>query len=408
MPSFSYQVLNDAGRTISGTLEAESADQAHQKLMALGYIPISVTGGKAKGGFERWIEDFQTNTTSVTLKDLILFTKQFRTMVQAGLSILELLRILEEQTENRKLKRVCGEMGAEIKKGKTLSEAFAAHPKVFPNLYRHMISAGEQSGSLPEVLDRLIYLIVHENKVKADIRSALQYPITVVVVLALVFYVLLTFVIPKFAAIFEKVKIDMPWPTLVAIRLYDFFAAYGYYLLGAVIVGLWLFSRFLKTQHGRLMWDRFWLKVPVFGPLFTKAAMARFSAIFAILQSSGISVLSILDILGGTIGNSAIALEFAQIKEQLQEGRGLAAPFRKTKYFTPMVINMVAVGEETGNLEEMLQAVANHYDEEVEYAVASLSAALNPILILGLAGVVGFFALAIYMPMWDMTKMVKS
>lgn len=408
MASFSYQVLNDAGRTISGTLEADTADQALQKLMALGYIPISVTPGAQKDKFSLWVEEVELKMTSVSLKDIILFTKQFRTMLQAGLSILELLRILEEQCENKRLKLICAEMGMEIKQGKTLYEAFSSHPKVFSGLYRNMLKAGEESGSLPEVLHRLIYLIEHENKVKSDIRSALQYPITVVVVLALVFYVLLTFVIPKFAAIFEKVKIDMPWPTLVAIRMYDFFAVYGYYLLAAVIVGLWLFSRFLKTKHGRLMWDRFWLKVPVFGPLFTKAAMARFSAIFAILQSSGISVLSILDILGGTIGNSAIALEFAQIKEQLQEGRGLAGPFRRTKYFTPMVINMVAVGEETGNLEEMLQAVANHYDDEVEYAVASLSAALNPILILGLAGVVGFFALAIYMPMWDMTKMVKS
>jgi len=194
---------------------------------------------------------------------------------------------------------------------------------------------------------------------------------------------------------------------MVAINLYKFFATYGYYVLAGVIIGLFAFFKFLKTERGRLVWDRFWLTVPIFGPLFTKAAMARFAAIFSILQASGVSVLTILDILGGTIGNSAIALEFAQIKAQLKEGRGLSPPFRHTKHFTPMVINMVSVGEESGNLEEMLQAVANHYDDEVEYAVAGLSAAINPILILGLAGVVGFFALAIYLPMWDMTKMVK-
>lgn len=407
MPSFSYQVLNDAGRTISGTLEADNADQARQKLMALGYIPISVTQGAQKDKFSLWMEEVELKMASVSLKDIILFTKQFRTMLQAGLSLLELLRILEEQCENKRLKSICARMNMDIKQGKTLYEAFSAHPKVFSNLYRNMVKAGEESGALPEVLERLVYLIEHEHKVKADIRSALQYPITVVVVLALAFYVLLTYVIPKFVTIFAKVKIDLPLPTLIAIRMYEFFDAYGYYLLGATLIGLWLFARLLKTPRGRLAWDRFWLRVPVFGPLFTKAAMARFAAIFAILQASGISVLSILDILGGTIGNAAIALEFAQIKEQLKEGRGLAVPFRQTKHFTPMVINMVAVGEETGNLEEMLQAVANHYDDEVEYAVASLSSAINPILICGLAGVVGFFALAIYMPMWDMTKMVK-
>ncbi|WP_243439350.1 type II secretion system F family protein [Fundidesulfovibrio soli] len=407
MPTFSYQAQSETGQTVRGTLEAETIDQAQRKLLALGYIPVSLAQGNAEMGFSGWIEEKMVDMTSITDKDLILFTKQFRTMLQAGLSILEILRILEEQTENKKLKRICSEMNAAIKQGRTLYEAFSAHPKIFSNLYRNMVRAGEESGTLPEVLHRLIYLIEHERKVKSDIKSALQYPITVVVVLALAFYVLLTFVIPKFVGIFAKVKIELPWPTVVAIGLYDFFAAYGYYLLAGVIVGLFAFSKFLKTERGRLMWDRFWLRAPIFGPLFTKAAMARFAAIFAILQASGVSVLSILDILGGTIGNSAIALEFAQIKAQLKEGRGLSPPFRQTKHFTPMVINMVSVGEESGNLEEMLQAVANHYDDEVEYAVASLSAALNPILILGLAGVVGFFALAIYMPMWDMTKMLK-
>jgi type IV pilus assembly protein PilC len=408
MPSYFYQVITETGSTLTGTLEAESPGQAQQKLVALGYIPVSVTEGRRQSGMAAWAEEMEIGLTSVKPKDLILFTKQFRTMLKAGLSILEVLRILENQTENKKLKRICGQMSADIKQGKTMFEAFSAHPKVFTTLYRNMIMAGEQSGSLPEVLHRLVYLIEHEYKVKSDIKSALQYPVTVLIVLGLAFYVLLTFVIPKFVGIFKTVKIELPWPTKVAIGMYDFFAAYGLILLGAIIVGLFLFYKLLKTRAGRLAWDRFWLRAPIFGPLFTKAAMARFAAIFAILQASGVSVLMILDILGGTIGNSAITLEFERIKERLKEGRGLAAPFRQAKHFTPMVINMVSVGEESGNLEEMLQAVADHYDDEVEYAVAGLSAAINPILILGLAGVVGFFALAIYMPMWDMTKMLKT
>ncbi|WP_243312407.1 type II secretion system F family protein [Fundidesulfovibrio agrisoli] len=407
MPTFSYQAQSETGQTVRGTLDAETIDHAQRKLLALGYIPVSLAPGNANAGISGKIDEFFINMSGVPTKDVILFTKQLRTMIQAGLSLLEILRILEEQTENKKLKRICAEMNASIKQGKTLFEAFSEHPKVFSGLYRNMIKAGEESGTLPEVLHRLIYLIEHERKVKSDIKSALQYPITVVIVLGLAFYVLLTFVIPKFVEIFAKAHIEMPWPTKVAIGMYEFFAAYGYYLLFGAIVGLFAFMKFLKTERGRLMWDRFWLTVPIFGPLFTKAAMARFAAIFSILQASGVSVLTILDILGGTIGNSAIALEFSQIKAQLKEGRGLAPPFRHTKHFTPMVINMVSVGEESGNLEEMLQAVANHYDDEVSYAVASLSAAINPILILGLAGVVGFFALAIYLPMWDMTKMVK-
>jgi type IV pilus assembly protein PilC len=270
-----------------------------------------------------------------------------------------------------------------------------------------MILAGEQAGALPEVLDRLIYLIEHEHKVKSDIKSALQYPITIVIFLGIAFYVLLTFVIPKFTETFKKAKIPLPPPTVIAINLYEFLDAYGIYLLAGIIVSLFLFLRFLKTTKGRLWWDNLWLRVPIFGPLFTKAAMSRFAAIFSILQASGISVLGTLDILEGTIGNAAVAMEFRRIKELLKEGRGLASPLSQAKHFTPMVINMTAVGEETGNLEAMLMAVANHYDVEVEYAVKSLSEALNPILVVGLAAVVGFFALAIYLPMWDLTKMVK-
>ncbi len=404
MPSFTYQVLNESGRTITGSMEADTPEQARQKLLALGYIPISVTKGRGKSG---WSEELELKMTKVSLKDIILFTKQFRTMVKAGLSILEIMRILEEQTENKRLKVICGQMGAEIKQGRTLHEAFGQHPKVFSNLYVNMINAGEQTGALPEVLDRLIYLVEHEHKVKSDIKSALQYPIIVVIALVLAFYVLLNFVIPKFVVTFKKVNIDLPMPTVITIILYEFFQAYGYYLFGGIVVGVILFKRFINTTKGRLWWDRLWLRVPIFGPLFTKAAMARFAAIFAILQSSGVSVLNTLDILQGTIGNAAIALEFARIKELLKEGRGLSSPLRQAKHFTPMVINMVAVGEETGNLEDMLMAVAGHYDVEVEYSVSTLSEAINPILVVGLAAVIGFFALAIFLPMWDLTKMVK-
>ena len=405
MPSYKYQVISQTGATIQGIIEAESQEKARDKLSALGYVPVSVTeGGKTLASR---LQDLSISMTSVSLKDIILFTKQMRTMMKAGLSILELLHILEEQTENKRLKRVCTHMAVEIKQGKTLFEAFSNHPKVFSSLYCNMILAGEQTGSLPEVLDRLVYLIEHEHKVKSDIRSALQYPMTVLIVLGLAFYVLLTFVIPKFVDIFKRVKIDMPLPTLIAIRLYEFFAAYGYFLLAAVIGLFFLTLKLLQTKRGRLAWDSFWLRVPVFGPLFTKAAMARFASIFAILQSSGVSVLSALDILQGTIGNAAISREFARIQDLLKEGRGLSGPLRQAKHFTPMVVNMVAVGEETGNLNEMLMAVANHYDDEVEYAVSTLSAAINPILVLGLAGVVGFFALAIFLPMWDLTKMAK-
>lgn len=407
MAAYVYKVMNEAGNTLDGVMEAESPERAREKLAALGYIPVSVQEGAkpGQGGFLAKLEEF---TSTVGTRDLIIFTKQFRTMIKAGLSILELLKVLEEQTQNKRLKKITGVMIDDIKQGKTLLDAFSSHPKIFSNLYCSMIGAGEKAGSLPEVLNRLIYIIEHEAKMKADIRSALQYPITVVIALGLAFFVLLTFVIPKFVLIFKAARIPLPLPTLIAMNLYDFLSNYGLFLLGAVMGLVFGLNWALKTAKGRLIWDQIWLRVPVFGPLLIKAAMSRFAAIFAIMQSSGVSVMVSFDILSGTIGNSAIAQEFLRIKDMLKEGRGISSPFRQAKYFPPMVVNMVAIGEETGNLDEMLNSVSSHYDDEVEYAVHTLTEVLNPVLIVGLAAVVGFFALAIFLPMWDLTKMVPK
>jgi type IV pilus assembly protein PilC len=295
----------------------------------------------------------------------------------------------------------------EIQGGASLFEAFNKHPRVFSHLYRSMIAAGEASGSLPDVLERLIYIIQHEFKVKQDIRSALAYPIIVVITLAIAFFILLTFVVPKFAAIFKSAGIDLPMPTRVAMAMYSFLDNYWYLLLGAVaavVVGL---GMYFKTEQGRFLRDSLLIQVPLLGSLFIKSAMSRFASIFAILQASGVSVLDSLRILSDTINNAAISREFDRLETQLKEGRGISQPLRSARYFTPMIINMVAIGEESGNLDEMLRESAEHYDHEVEYAVGQLTTAMGPILVVALAGVVGFFALAIFLPMWDLVKTVQ-
>jgi type II secretory pathway component PulF len=325
----------------------------------------------------------------------------------AGVPILRLLQVLEDQSENKLLKKVVSSIAQDIRQGKTLTEATDKHPRVFTPLYRSMIYAGEQSGTLPETLDRLIYILEHEEKVRSDIRAALQYPIIVLIALGIAFTVLLTFVIPKFIMIFEKAHIELPIPTKIAMFLYQFLHHYWMFILLAVfglIVGL---HAYFRTANGKYVRDYFILKVPLFGPLFKKAAMSRFASIFSILQSSGVHVMDSMRILSGTIGNMAIAREFERLREKVQEGQGIAVPLRSSKYFTPMAIDMIAIGEESGTIDEMLRAVSKHYDEEVEYSVKKLSDALGPILVVGLAVVVGFFALAIFLPMWDLTKMVK-
>jgi type IV pilus assembly protein PilC len=328
-------------------------------------------------------------------------------MFRAGVSIMEIFRTMEAQTENPRLKQTIATIGEDVKHGSTLAKGFSKHRKIFSPLYCSMIQAGEASGSLAEVLDRLIYLLDHESRVKNDIKSALQYPVIVLIALVIAFFVLLTFVIPKFVGIFESAGIDLPLPTVICIALYDFISSYWYLCFGGAIGVIFGLGYYFRTPQGRLVRDAFLLRVPILGPVFAKAAMSRFASIFAILQSSGVSVLDSLDILSATIGNAAISRQFDRIKELLKEGRGIAGPLGQARFFTPMVVNMVAIGEESGNLEEMLQEVATHYDDEVRYAVSQMSTNLGPILMVGLTAVVGFFALAIFLPMWDLTQMVR-
>jgi type IV pilus assembly protein PilC len=407
MPRFLYEAITETGAQAKGAIEADSIETAKNVLANRGFVPTKVTAERA-GLSSKSLSGFSDMLTRVTSPDLILFTKQFRTLIKAGVPILTSLHVLESQTQNAHLKRIAASMSQDIKEGASLYDSFKAHPRTFSNLYCSMIRAGEASGSLPEVLSRLTYIIEHEYRIKSDIKSALRYPMMVVIALTSAFFVLLTFVIPKFATTFKSAGIELPLPTRMCIQMYWMLTTYWYVLLGVAGVVSIALALYLKTEGGQLARDALVLKLPIFGPLFLKTAMSRFASIFAILQASGVPILDSLRVLSGTIGNSAISRELDRTRDRVEEGRGIAAPLRSARYFTPIVVNMVAIGEESGNLDEMLQDVSTHYDDEVSYAIAGLSAALGPLLIVGLAGVVGFFALAIFLPMWDLTKMVHS
>ena len=407
MPSFSYKAISENGTTVEGSLEADSLSVAESILAARGYIPTKVVAAGNKSDGSLWTI-IKKQLGKLEPKDLILFTKQFRSMLQAGVPVVRLLQVLESQSENKVLKMVIAQIAQDIKQGSTLYEALEKHPTIFSSLYRSMVRAGEISGALPEVLARLVYIIEHETKIRSDIKSALQYPKMVLIALGGAFVVLLTFVIPKFVTIFAKVGLELPLPTKIAMLLYQFLVGYWYLLIALIAGGFFALRAYFKTPLGGFFKDALLLKMPLFGPLFNKAALSRFASIFAILHSSGVPVITSMSILAGTIGNAAIAKEFERVREKMEEGQGIAVPLRSAKYFTPMVVDMIAIGEETGNIEEMLREITVHYDDEVAYAVKGLSDAIGPILIVGLAAVVGFFALAIFLPMWDMTKMVKQ
>lgn len=407
MPNYSYQAINEIGKNVTGTLEAESVDVANSIILARGLIPSKLSPVKITNG-DDWWSRIKSLTGTVKVKDLIIFTKQFRSMLGAGVPILRLLQILELQTENQGLKEAIAKIVQDIRQGSSISEAFEKYPKIFSPLYCSMLKAGEISGNVPGVLDRLIYIIEHEAKIKSDIKSALRYPMIILIALAIAFVILLTFVVPSFASMFSKSGLVLPMPTKVAMLLSGYLKNYWYVILTFMAIIIFGLSAYFKTDNGRFMRDAFLLELPILGPLFKKAALSRFASIFAILQTSGVPVMQALTILSETIGNAAISRDFDYVRDRIEEGAGISTPLKSAKYFTPMVVDMIAIGEETGNIDEMLREISKHYDDEVEYSVKGLSEAIGPILIVGLAAIVGFFALAIFMPMWDLTQMATK
>ncbi len=407
MPSFTYTAFTAAGAEVSGVIEADSPQTAADILFAKGYLPSTVKEKRAatEAG---WRSTLRKMTGSVPSRDLILFTKQFRSMLHAGVPLMRLLQVMGAQTQNATLKRAIADISSQITEGSTLYTAMERNGHIFSPLYYNLVKAGEISGSVPEVLDRLVYIIEHETKIKSDIKSALQYPLMVTVALGIAFFVLLTFVVPKFAAMFLRSGIDLPAPTKMALGLYQFLSVYWHLGLGGLVALVGGIVFFLRTEQGQYAKDALLLRLPLVGSLFVKAIMSRFASIFAILQSSGVPLMVSMKVLSGAIGNRAMAFEFNRVRDEMHEGKGIADPLSHAKYFPPMVIDMVAIGEESGNLEDMLRQISVHYDDEVAYAVKGISEAIGPILIVGLAAVVGFFALAIFMPMWDMTKVATG
>ncbi len=406
MPFFKYTAMDSSGANAKGVIEASSAENAEDLLAQRGFIPTGVveTSGPDGNGGGGFLTDLSNRMQKIKPQDLILFTKQLRTMLNAGIPVLQSMDVLYNQTENPRLKAAISSISADIKSGGTMSRSFAKHPGVFSDLYCNMIRAGEISGTLTEVLERLIYIVEHEFKVKKDIKSALTYPIVVVVALVVAFFVLIFFVLPQFVDLFSKAGIELPMPTRVCLAIYSGLSHYWYLAL-AVLGGLAVaYSAYVRTEQGKIVRDGFFLRLPILGPVFKKAAMARFASIFAILQASGITVLEAMDILTGTIGNAYIANDFRNLRTMLEQGRGLSGPLRTCNSFTPMMVSMITIGEETGNMEEMLREAAMHYDYEVEYAVSKMSELLGPVLVAGLTGVVGFFALAIFLPLVELMQ----
>ncbi|KPA08953.1 type II secretory pathway, component PulF [Candidatus Magnetomorum sp. HK-1] len=406
MPVFSYQAINERGENISGTIEAETVETASNLLSSQGLIPSKVRKSGEMFGLGATLS-LKEKTTRVKTSDLLLFTKQFRTMLKVGIPIVRIIQVLEKHSENIKIKKICAQMARDISGGSRVHESFRKFPKVFDELYCSMVQAGETSDSLDQVFERLVKIIEHEYKVKSDIKLSLQYPAFVSVALVVSFFVLLTYVIPKYLVIFKSHKIDLPLATRISDMIYQFLMQHGTSLLVFVLLLVLGLIIYFKTQQGQYVRDSLLLKIPIIGDILKKANISRFANIFEILQSSGVHVIESMNILSGTIGNKAITKDFENVRYKLEEGRGIAPPLEDSKHFTPLVTSMIAIGEESGSLNQMLREVTAHYDDEVEYSVKRLTEAIAPVLTIGLAVIIGFFALSIFVPMADLTRILK-
>jgi type IV pilus assembly protein PilC len=398
--TYEYKARDKAGNIMSGTVAADNEALVLQKLREQGYVPLEV--GKQKRGM-----NIELSAKKVKLKELAIISRQFATMVNSGLPILRALSILADQTENAELARVLGVVRTDVEQGASLSGAIAKHPKVFNNLFVAMVKSGEMGGSLDSVLLRLADMIENEVKLRGKIKSAMTYPVAVVALVVLIMSAMLLFVVPQFQTIYASLGGSLPLPTRILLTASNIFKQFWYIVLIGVFVFRFFFKRWKKTPKGREAVDRMKLKVPVFGVIFQKVALSRFASTSAMLLRSGVPILQALEIVIETVNNRVVAKAIEDVQTSVREGESMAKPLSRHAVFPPMVVQMLAVGEETGQVDTMLEKVAEFYNQEVEASVDALTSLIEPLLIAVIGGCVGAAVVALYMPMFNIIKLIQ-
>jgi type IV pilus assembly protein PilC len=400
--TYEYKVRDQSGKVVAGTLVADNEQLVVNRLREMGYTPLKV-GVQGGAGMKR---EFNIRKKA-KLKDLSVFSRQFSTMVNSGLPILKALTILEQQTESSILAKAVAQVRVEIERGSSLSAALAKHPKVFNNLYVAMVQSGETGGVLEAVLDRLANNLEREVALRQRIKSAMTYPIVVLGFVSLILLAMLVFIVPQFTNIYATLGGKLPLPTRILMKVSDLVVHKLPFLLlfvGAAVFGL---RRYIKTPRGRFQWDKLKLKVPIFGALFHKTAMARFSRILGVLNRSGVPILQSLDVTAEVVNNAVIAKAINDVQEAVKQGENLSKPLARHGVFPPMVVQMLSVGEETGAMDTMLDKVATFYDNEVTATVDSLTSLIEPVMIFFVGGAVGLAVIALYLPMFNIINLIK-
>ena len=400
MPSFTYTARALNGDLRTATIDAPSRDEVvnqlkRQRLNVVKIDETAVAKKKKKGG-------------KITMRDIVIFTRQFSTMINAGLPLVQALDILSKQSENPALKDVTIAVVFDVESGHTVADALAKHPKAFSELYVNMVAAGEAGGILDTILMRLATFMEKNDALVRKVKGAMIYPGVISAVAGIAISVLLIFVIPVFEKMFASVGLPLPLPTRVVIAMSTFLRGFGGVVTVAAIVGgVYLLKNYYKTSGGKLAIDKLMLKAPVLGDVLRKSAVSRFTRTLGTLIGSGVSILDGLEITAKTAGNRVISDAIMESRTSIAGGETIAAPLQKSAVFPPMVISMIAVGEQTGGLDEMLSKIADFYDEEVDAAVSGLLSLMEPVMIVFLGVVVGGMVVAMYLPIFDMINAVQ-
>jgi type IV pilus assembly protein PilC len=403
MPTtYAYKVRDKSGNLVTGELIGDSEGLVMTKLRQMGMTPIEVK--KAKTGLKM---EINLRPGHVKLKDLAVFSRQFATMVNSGLPILRALAILGEQTANKELAKVLVQVRLDVEQGQSLSGAMQKHPKAFSDLYVAMVKSGETGGVLDNVLLRLADNIEKDVELRRKVKSAMTYPAVVVLLVSLILSAMLLFVVPQFKSIYSQLGGELPLPTRILLAVSNAVRSYWYVFLIGVLGMAFAFRRYKRTEAGRSRVDAIKIKVPIFGPLFHKTALARFSSTLGMLLRSGVPILQALDIVSDTVNNRIIGRAVGDVQTSVREGESIAKPLSKHAVFPPMVVQMLAVGEETGAVDSMLDKVADFYNSEVSASVDALTSLIEPLLIAIIGGAVGAAVIALYMPMFNIIKLIK-
>jgi len=403
-----YKDINKEGKNVSGVIEAESEKAGRIKLRQMGIFPTSINseGKGGGGGFSLNMEvSFGRYFQRVKVKDVALLTRQLSTLIQANIPLVDALTAVIDQTENPKLRLVISDVKEKVTEGSRMADAMANHKKVFSELYVNMVGAGETSGALDVVMDRLAYFTENHAQLRSKIMGALMYPIIMAGVGFGLVGFLIVYVVPKVTKIFDDVHATLPLPTQILIAISSILQNYWYLVILGILLAVYLIRRYFRTPGGIALFDKWSLKAPIFGRLFRIVAIARFARTLSTLMKSGVQLLNSLDIVKNIVQNTLLTAAIEESKVRVREGESLAEPLKRSGHFPPMVTHMISIGEKTGALEAMLERIADAYEIEVDTTVSTLTTLLEPLMILMMGGIVSFIVMSILLPILQLNQL---